>query len=383
MEPISNNTVELTKTITDLNQLVRKNNQRTIRFREDKQAAIEALTGHYAVEFLTEIDFNSQRKTILALERDIDDLSEEISHADTEILKIQQRLSETVKGAESVNDVLMKFFGKDDIRVKVSEDKTFRLMRGDIRAKNLSEGEKTAISFAYFMVKLGENNNKVKDTVVYIDDPISSLDSNHIFNIYSFIKNTFYKFNPSAPKPGKHEILCKQLFISTHNMEFFTLFLDWFRSLGKDRVQYFLIARLNNLKGEYSEIRDCPKSITNFHSEYAYLFSIIEEFRESPTADFDHLYNLPNILRRFVETYLNFKFLSPSKIDEHICLLITDPIKCERARKFMHFYSHSLKTEKFLKLTDFGEIREVVDIVFDAIKAQDRIHYDALVSGRL
>lgn len=48
-----------------------------------------------------------------------------------------------------------------------------------------------------------------KKLVIYIDDPISSLDSNHIFFIFSLIENV---------------IACKkkygQLFISTHNLDF-------------------------------------------------------------------------------------------------------------------------------------------------------------------
>jgi wobble nucleotide-excising tRNase len=46
-----------------------------------------------------------------------------------------------------------------------------------------------ANSFVYFAAKLEERNNNTVGTIVYIDDPCPSLDSNHLFNIYSFIKN--------------------------------------------------------------------------------------------------------------------------------------------------------------------------------------------------
>ena len=39
----------------------------------------------------------------------------------------------------------------EDIRIDVTDDDKFKLMRGEKVAQNLSEGEKTAISFAYFL----------------------------------------------------------------------------------------------------------------------------------------------------------------------------------------------------------------------------------------
>ncbi|GHT22055.1 hypothetical protein AGMMS49953_00200 [Endomicrobiia bacterium] len=102
-----------------------------------------------------------------------------------EIGKIKAQLDESGKGAEKVNEYLKIFFEKDNIKIEPTEDKKFKLVRGTEIAKNLSEGEKTAISFAYFAAKLEEQNNNIADTIVYIDDPVSSLDSNHLFNIYS------------------------------------------------------------------------------------------------------------------------------------------------------------------------------------------------------
>jgi len=93
---------------------------------------------------------------------------------------------------------------------------------------------------------------------------------------------------------------------------------------------------------------------------------------------YEFLYHLPNILRRFIETFLNFKYLTPSKIDESIDKLITDPIECERVRKFMHYYSHSLTTEKFMRFADIAECRDVVEIIIKAVDKVDPIHLRSL-----
>jgi len=59
------------------------------------------------------------------------------------------------------------------------------------------------------MAKLEDIETKGSKPIIWIDDPISSLDSNHIFFVYSLINS---------------EIVAKddfeQLFVSTHNLDF-------------------------------------------------------------------------------------------------------------------------------------------------------------------
>ena len=88
----------------------------------------------------------------------------------------------------------------------------FTIHREGVVANNLSEGECSLISFCYFVAKMEDelkdetNSSKL---IIYIDDPISSLDSNHIFFMFSLIESII-------AKPKKYG----QLFISTHNLDF-------------------------------------------------------------------------------------------------------------------------------------------------------------------
>lgn len=113
----------------------------------------------------------------------------------------------------------------------------FIIKRGDKEAHNLSEGECSLISFCYFIAKIEDELNGVDHDklIIYIDDPISSLDNNHIFFMYSLIETI-------VAKKGQYG----QLFISTHNLDFLkylkrlTLPIDINR---KPLVQYFLIEK--------------------------------------------------------------------------------------------------------------------------------------------
>jgi wobble nucleotide-excising tRNase len=365
--------------LTNFNEVIKTNDKRTAGFTTEKNAAIEKLKEHFAAEFETTETYSTIQTQLTNEQIAIDAKGVTIAGQMQAITLIKSQLDETVKGAGVVNDYLKVFFGKDDIQITPTTDKKFKLLRGKDVAKNLSEGEKTAIAFAYFTAKLEEQNNLIADTIIYIDDPISSLDSNHLFNIYSFIKNTFYEFklDPTTNKKA-HQTKCKQLFISTHNFDFHNLVFDWFKGLKKDAKEYWIIERHKNQHKDESVIKQNGNLLTSFNSEYAYLFSLLHNFQNNPVDTYDFLYHLPNVARRFVETFLNFKYLERNKIDESIEKLITNPVECERARKFMHYYSHNLTTDKFMKFADLAECQAVVDIIINSVNTLDPIHLTSL-----
>lgn len=379
VELFEDNMISLESAVTEFNVLIGCNNQRTTDFTAEKSLAVEKLKRHFSAEFETVETYSSIQTELANEQASIDSKNIDIEAQKRAIILIKSQLDETVKGAEAINGYLKIFFGKDDIQLSATPDKKLKLLRGVDTAKNLSEGEKTAVSFAYFTAKLEEQNNKMVDTIVYIDDPISSLDSNHLFNIYSFIKNTFYEFliDPNTNK-GFHSAKCKQLFISTHNFDFHNLVFDWFKGLRKDCQSYWIIERHKNSHRDESVIKQNSNLLTSFNSEYAYLFSLLHNFHSNPVDTYDFLYHLPNVARRFVETFLNFKYLERNKIDGSIDKLITNPVQCERVRKFMHYYSHNLTTDKFMAFSDLAECQAVVDIILNAINALDPIHLKSL-----
>lgn len=375
----TDNKTALETALTNFNSVIKTNDLRTAGFTTEKNAAIEKLKEHFAAEFETTETYSTIQTQLTNEQTAIDAKGLNIEGQKQAITLIKSQLDETVKGAGVVNDYLKVFFGKDDIQITPTADKKFQLLRETDVAKNLSEGEKTAIAFAYFTAKLEEQNNKIDDTIIYIDDPISSLDSNHLFNIYSFIKNTFYEFKlDPATNKKVHTAKCKQLFISTHNFDFHNLIFDWFKGLKKDTKDYWIIERHKNSHKDESVIKQNGNLLTSFNSEYAYLFSLLHNFQASPTDTYEFLYHLPNVARRFVETFLNFKYLERNKIDESIDKLITNPVECERARKFMHYYSHNLTTDKFMKFADLAECQAVVDIIINSVNALDPVHLTSL-----
>lgn len=370
----------LSQAIANFNTLIDRNNRRSDEFQKSKDVAVDILKKQYCADTMRKIDRFKKDARLTVLEEIINKNIKERSALDAEILRLQALLSEAAKGADKLNETLERFFGKNDIKISVNSEDKYILLRGSNPARNLSEGEKTAICFAYFIVKLLENNNKLLNTIVYIDDPISSLDANHLMNVHAFIKDTFYKFDSSANP--KHRCLAKQLFISTHNYEFFHLAWEWMSKSKKEQHAAFLTQRSDNNGLFCSIISDCPDSLKVYRSEYLFLFSHLASYIDNPSSDIQVVFNLGNMARRFLEGYFAFKYLNYTAIDEHINELISDTVKAERARKFMHFYSHSLKRAGGLKLPDMSESKEVLEIILDGIREQDPIHYGALQAAR-
>ncbi len=70
------------------------------------------------------------------------------------------------------------FLGRSELTFAAA-DEGYLVQRSGRPAKRLSEGEKTAIAFIYFIVQLGDQAFDIAEGVVVIDDPISSLDSTY------------------------------------------------------------------------------------------------------------------------------------------------------------------------------------------------------------
>ena len=142
-------------------------------------------------------------RTILEMDKDIREKEE------------KQKVGKKEKVFKTVGKVLEYFFGD-----KYSLDETtFRLIINrkvldEGQAKDvLSQGEKNVIAFAYFMGDIHCKVNKEDDynnLFLVIDDPISSMDFNHVYSVSGVLRNLKDIIN------GGRE----RFIIFTHNMDF-------------------------------------------------------------------------------------------------------------------------------------------------------------------
>jgi len=344
-----------------VNDVIRRHNRQTQEFNEARAEARDTLILHYAAQFASNEHYvqvleqiEAHRTTSEEAERKAEDFAEKCQ-------QLRAELSGTVRGAEEVNAHLAALFGPRELSVRASEDDRFLVMRGDEPATNLSEGERTAISLAYFLARLHDRNTDVEETIVVLDDPISSLDSNHLFKAYSLIRTQLAD--------------AKQLFISTHNFPFFTLLKEW---LDK-KARYYLSERRVLNGSPSARLTKLPTLLRRFNSEYHYLFSFLYRFDRGETDQQNLPYILPNIARRYLEAFLGFKVPKKMGFPQKLANIVQDEQKKEAIVKFVNHYSHNRTLSRSLWFPDLAECKYVVATILDIVKAEDRRHYDALV----
>lgn len=210
--------------------------------------------------------------------------------------KLREELKRLKAESKSISTYLVKM-GIDHFDIDINENEEDENIvikyKNSTNDKNklkncLSDGEKTALAFAYFLSKFENEINtpeKVKDSVVVIDDPISSLDDNRLYSTAHLIWRNFEEV--------------KQLVVLSHNF----LFLKFFNS--------FYCGKANCLFLDGEKITDLPDELKNFETPYFYMLKTIIEFLDQNNQNVN--YNeakryLPNFIRRVLETFLSFKF---------------------------------------------------------------------------
>ncbi|GAA9173298.1 AAA family ATPase [Helicobacter pylori] len=191
---------------------------------------------------------------------------------------------------------------------KYSLDKDYRIVLNSDALENseakiiLSDGEKTTLAFAYFLarLKLFYKKEDLKNLVVVIDDPISSLDEQRIYNTTCLVA----KINQElAREKLSNEENKAQVFVLTHNHTFMARLINM---IGKH-------ARYLQLERHQGQLKIVCKDKANgyFDTFYLLLFKEMYEFakRETVQDDFNEAINYGNKVRILLESFLKINFI--------------------------------------------------------------------------
>lgn len=307
---------DIEEALNRLNLVLNENNSYAGELKNKQTSAKTVLRLKEVEDFCNTIDYRAVSEKIEKLksirdaaESKLNDVKDDLSNKQEALDGKKRLLNDEELGAKHVNEYLNDFFGHHFVTLEAHKDNDdakqikFCIMRNGKPAYNLSEGECSLISFCYFMAKLDDVATSGQKPIIWIDDPISSLDSNHIYFIFSLIVSKIAKTGCFS-----------QLFISTHNLDFLK-YLNRLKSYhldknGKqvaDSKAYFLIERIGN----HSSIQALPQYLKNNATEYNYLFSQIYKVSQCVAVtddNYDILYSFGNSARKFLEMYLYFKY---------------------------------------------------------------------------
>ena len=307
---------DIEEALDRLNLVLNENNSYAGELKNKQTSAKTVLRLKEVEDFCNTIDYRAVSEKIEKLksirdaaESKLNDVKDDLSNKQEALDGKKRLLNDEELGAKHVNEYLNDFFGHHFVTLEAHKDNDdakqikFCIMRNGKPAYNLSEGECSLISFCYFMAKLDDVATSGQKPIIWIDDPISSLDSNHIYFIFRLIVSKIAKTGCFS-----------QLFISTHNLDFLK-YLNRLKSYhldknGKqvaDSKAYFLIERIGN----HSSIQALPQYLKSNATEYNYLFSQIYKVSQCVAVtddNYDILYSFGNSARKFLEMYLYFKY---------------------------------------------------------------------------
>ncbi|MCB1736302.1 MAG: AAA family ATPase [Gammaproteobacteria bacterium] len=293
-----------------------------------------------------------------------------------DIAELEVRIRQHRRPAEELNRELASYLGREELRFEV-EQNGYRIMRGNHSATHLSDGERTAIAFLYFLKSLQGADFDLKTGIVVVDDPVSSLDANSLFNAFSFMKQ---RTNESG-----------QLFVLTHNFAFFRLVKNWFNHLpGQNKrnpdlrsARFYMLVTQSTNGRRTASLQLLDPFLHQYESEYHYLFKRVHEEAKKPAGqDLESYYAIPNIARRLLEAFLAFRVPDkPGELFQKLEAISYDTAKKTRILRFLHTYSHFDQiAEPSYDLSALSETPAILQEILDFIHKCDPDHFSSMTN---
>ncbi|AQV96563.1 hypothetical protein BJN34_22105 [Cupriavidus necator] len=355
--------------------VVQKHNDHTDNFDAAAATAREALELDEGVKALDE--WRSRSAAIADFTAALEEASDRLKPIAGQVGDLQREIKQHLKPAEELNREMTAYLGRGELHFEV-KDTGYTIMRGSLPAMHLSDGERTAIAFMYFLKTLSDAAFDLENGIVVIDDPVSSLDANSLYCAFGYMK--------TRTKDAK------QIFILTHNFGFFRQVKNWFNYAGnlrnnpydpsKSKTTHFYMLAPTIEDGQRSAtLRTLDPLLHEYESEYHYLFRCITDgAKAAAPKSLAEVYGLPNIARRLLESFLSFRVPGRAgNLAHQLEALEGDAAAKARIVRFLHTHSHMEQVEPDHDLSVLSEAPAVLTDLLGLIQANDKHHYEAMM----
>lgn len=227
---------------------------------------------------------------------------QELTILNTELKNLRRQQKGVDASIDAINDRLKSLgISAFSIQRQAGQDRLYCLHRPnvlDCSTETLSEGEKTLIAFLYFMEALKgshdeDENIDPKKTIAIIDDPISSLSQNYVYDIATMIHRELA--NP-GDDPKKQRV--KQVVVLTHNLFFFYELVKLHRVALQNAHKKCGLLRV--VKNQYSQVETMDP--TKLLNDYDVWWHLLKDAQAGnvPTQI------MPNAMRNILEQFFTF-----------------------------------------------------------------------------
>lgn len=345
--------------IAAVNEMITEHNTKVDNHQKEVEKAKQRLKHHIIAERIE--SYQELKNELNTIENALDTLQREVAKLEKQHLDLERDLVENRRPAEELNCEIASYLGHKEIQFNV-EETGYRIVRNGQTADSISEGEKTAIAFLYFLKLLQDRDFDIQNGIVVIDDPVSSLDSNALYYAFGFMKNR-------VKDAG-------QLFLLTHNFLFFRQVKDWFSFLSRSDVGHYMLEVGKSGGNRNSRLVRLDPLLKDYESEYHYLFSLVYKAANTENGgDLAQYYYLPNVVRRLLEAFLEFKVPGKTCLHKRLQDVGFEDARKERIRRFCETHSHSrVIDEPEQDPVILGEANSIAQDVMDLIRTVDKGH---------
>ena len=284
---------EITSAVDGVNEVLRRHNNYGSTLNDSIANARERLAKSALARSSAEYKRLSESVTATKAHRDTSE--QEAERLSTEIHRLEAEMIQHRAPAAELNVGLRRYLGHGELALEPTET-GYRITRNGKVAFSLSEGEQTALALLYWLQSLKSQDFDLRNGIVVLDDPVSSLDQSAMFAAFGAIRDQVRQ--------------AKQVVILTHNFTFFRLVREWFKNLRGQEKQdkaFFMLRSVAAEDGRASMLTQLDPLLLDFESEYHYLFSQVYNLAMSPAQSRLEVYfNAPNMARRMLEMFLAF-----------------------------------------------------------------------------
>ncbi len=352
LESTKNEIKEIRDLIDTANQQITNHNEMVKDIQNQKKICVEQTWKFLVNEFKS--DIQEYNKKHCGLEKGIKEFENEISEIEKKIEELENEIRELEKTMVSIKpivneiNVLLKGYGFTNFSLACTEDeKSYRIQRenGQLVGETLSEGEVTFITFLYYYYLTKgslKENDKPKNKVLVIDDPISSLDSNILFIVSVLVKDLM-------KETTKEKTNIKQVIMLTHNTYFYKeITLKYDLEHDKGKYSFWIIKKDNNVS-KIEKFEENP-----IKNSYELLWQEVRWAKEKQAKENNISWvSLQNVMRRIIEYY--FRILGGFKHNDSLSEYFENIEEKQVFNSFISWFndgSHGISDDLFVQSQD-------------------------------
>ena len=259
-----------------------------------------------------------------------------------QILKLREKVKSKAIASDLINKYLgIVFCSKSRMRLKMGEDGYGVCVNGaKVNPENLSVGERNVIALCYFFALLRENlgvrSGFCRETLMVLDDPISSFDNENkigVISLVAIVLNEFLIGNEA-----------NRVIVLLHDLHGYMLLTSAFTQKGMNRNS----VSTKELKNGKLENFSITKG-----NEYSVLLNTVFKYLKDDDGSLDLL--IGNVSRRLLEAFSTFFFnmgiwnlIGGKEISKYLTPSGVDVLRSSILYKLLNVFSHSEETIRLI-----------------------------------